>query len=201
LVKLFESPLQLPLNPILRAGTSAQLRGFYGANTFTDSAVPGAMFGPTEFLGIDFSPSRGASAEYVFDATDARHAVETILNTLAAQAEAQLQYLGGIGVRFVKGSSALLAPNAKPLSCFVELEGLFTAELPHIHGAIATALSQAGIAYGGHWGQWPLNTASVARNWWGQEAIDCWRAARADLLPSKNAQTVFESPILASAGL
>jgi hypothetical protein len=201
LIKVFETKLTLPVNPILRAATSAQLRGFYGQNAFTDSALPGAMFGPTDFLGIDFSPSRGASAEYVVDGADARNAVETILNTLAVQADAGLQYLGGIGVRFVKGSSALLAPNAKPLSCFIELEGLYTAELPQIHATIARALSHAGISYGGHWGQWPLNTPSVTRDWWGQEAVDCWKAARADLLPSKTAQTIFASPILASAGL
>ena len=95
----------------------------------------------------------------------------------------------------------MLAPNAKPVSCFIELEGLYTAELPHIHTAIASALTEAGISYGGHWGQWPLNTPRVARDWWGEEAVDCWRAARADLLPTKTARTVFESPILASAGL
>lgn len=201
LIKLFESKVELPLNPILRSVTSAQLRGTYGQGTTTDAAVPGAMFGPTDFLGIDFSPARGGSAEYVFDAENARKGVETILNTLTTQAELGKQYLGGVGVRFVKGSSALLAPNAKPLSCFVELEGLFTNEMPHIHGAIAVALAEAGLTYGGHWGQWPLNTPAVTRAWWGQDAIDAWKAARADLLPSKIAQTVFASPILALAGL
>jgi hypothetical protein len=201
LVKLFESDLQLPIQPILRAVTSAQLRGIYGAGTHADSALPGVMFGPPDFMGIDFSPLRGASAEYVFNAPQARAAVDIILETLAAQAAAQNQYCGGIGVRFVKGSSALLAPNAKPLSCFVELQSLYTDELPAIHTAIASALSRAGIPYCGHWGQWAMNTPAVAKNWWGADAVDAWKAARADLLPSVKARKIFASPILKIAGL
>ena len=201
LVKVFESELTLPINSVLRAVTSTQLRGIYGSGTHSDSALPGAMFGPPDFLGIDFSPARGASAEYVFDATQARVAVEIILDTLTTQVGAQNQYLGGIGVRFVKGSSALLAPNAKPLSCFVELQSLFTDELPAIHAAIASALSAAAIPYGGHWGQWAMNTPAVAENWWGSNAIESWRAARADLLPQAKAREVFASPILEIAGL
>jgi len=202
LVKLFESKeIQLPLHPVLCAVTSSQLRGLYGSSNASDSALPGAMFGPPDFLGIDFSPLRGASAEYVFDATQARVAVETILDTLASQADAQNQYLGGIGVRFVKGSSAWLAPNAKPLSCFVELQSLFTEELPAIHAAIAAALSGAAIPYCGHWGQWAMNTPAVAENWWGAAAVESWKAARADLLPTANARKIFASPILKMAGL
>ena len=201
LVKLFESKMELPLNPILRAVTSTQLRGLYGHDTHNDSALPGAMFGPPDFLGIDFSPLRGESAEYVFDAAQARRAVDTILTTLGAQASLHNQYFGGIGVRFVKGSSALLAPNAKPVSCFVELQSLFTSELPQIHAAIAAALTQAGIPYCGHWGQFAMNTPTVAKNWWGQTAIEAWKAARADLLPSPKARAIFASPMLAFAGL
>jgi hypothetical protein len=201
LATLFEHDIELPTNPILRAITSAQLRSIYGVNTSQDAALPGAMFGPPDFLGIDFDPLRGASAEYVFNATQARAGVETILNTLVAQASAGNQYLGGIGVRFVKGSSALLAPNAKPLSCFVELQSLYTDELPAIHQAVPRALEQAGIPYGGHWGQWFVNTPQAARNYWGEEAIAAWRAARADLLPTAKARKVFASPILKLAGL
>jgi hypothetical protein len=201
LVKVIQSDLKLPINSLLRAVTSAQLRGIYGSGTSSDSALPGAMFGPPDFLGIDFSPLRGASAEYVFDAAQARVAVETILDTLVTQVGAENQYLGGIGVRFVKGSSALLAPNAKPTSCFVELQSLFTDELPAIHAAIASALSGAAIPYCGHWGQWAMNTPTVAKDWWGSDAIDAWKAARADLLPGAKARDVFASPILELAGL
>lgn len=201
LVELFESQLELPINPILRAITSSQLRAIYGGGTTTASALPGVMFGPPDFLGIDFSPLRGASAEYVFNATQARLGVETILNTLVSQVDAQKQFLGGIGVRFVKGSSALLAPNAKATNCFVELQGLFTDELPAVHAAITAALSKAAIPYCGHWGQWALNTPAVAEAWWGAQAISAWKAARADLLTSTKARKIFASPILKAAGL
>jgi FAD/FMN-containing dehydrogenase len=201
LVSLFESHIELPINPILRAVTSSQLKSIYGAQPAKSSALPGAMFGPPDFLGIDFDPLRGASAEYVFNATQARSAVETILDTLAAQVSAGNQYLGGVGVRFVKGSDAWLAPNAKQTNCFVELQSLYTSELPAIHTAIGRALGKAGIPYCGHWGQWAMNTPAVVKSWWGESAAQAWKAARADLLPTAKARKIFASPILAGAGL
>jgi hypothetical protein len=202
LVTFYQQNIELPGNPVLRLVTSSQLRKIYGANANSTSALPGAMFGPPDFLGIDFNPVRGASAEYVFDATQARLGVETILDTLASQlAAAQHQYLGGIGIRFVKGSNGWLAPNAKAMNCFVELQSLHTQELPAIHAAIGAALSQAGVPYGGHWGQWFMNTPQVAERWWGADAVQSWKAARADLLPTAAARDIFASPILTGAGL
>lgn len=201
LVALFERDFELPTNPFLRAITSTQLRSIYGSAPSTARALPGAMFGPPDFLGIDFRPLRGASAEYVFNADQARAGVEIILNTLADQAGRRNQYVGGIGVRFVKGSAAWLAPNAASMNCFVELQGLWTDELDAIHVAIPEALTHAGVPFGGHWGQWPLNTPAVAKTWWGTPAIEAWQAARADLLPSAKARQIFASPILSFAGL
>ena len=201
LVELFEADIQLPIQPILRAVTSTQLRGIYGSTPSTSLALPAAMFGPPDFLGIDFNPLRGASAEYVFDATQARLGVETILNALTEQASAGNQYMGGIGVRFVKGSDAWLAPNAASMNCFVELQSLWTDELDAIHTAVGKALTKAGVPYCGHWGQWFMNTPAVSRAWWGTPAIESWRAARADLLPSAKARNIFARPILAAAGL
>jgi len=200
IIKVFQSHADAWLDPVLRGITSLQLREFYGNQPLADAALPGVMFGPPGFFGLDFDPARGASAEYVFDAEQARDGVEIILNTLDAQLAAHNQYFGGIGVRFVKGSNAWLAPNAKPLNTFVELQGLYTTELPAIHSAIGEALTTAGIAYCGHWGQWELNTPEVARRWWGEHAIESWQAARADLLSSA-ARHVFASPILKVAGL
>lgn len=201
LVSLFDHDVELPGNPMLRAVTSSQLRGIYGATTNTTLALPGAMFGPPDFLGIDFDPVRGASAEYVFDATQARAGVEAILDTLASQAELTNQYFGGIGVRFVKGSDGFLAPNAQALNCFVELQSLYTDELPAIHTAVGKALTKAGIPYCGHWGQWAMNSPAVAKRWWGANAIAAWRGARSDLLPTAKARKIFASPILKVAGL
>jgi hypothetical protein len=200
-VHIYEEDVELPENPLLRAITSAQLRSLYGTAVTSSSALPSVMFGPPDFLGIDFDPVRGASAEYVFDATQARAGVDAILTTLAAQAEAHNQYLGGIGVRFVRGSTAWLAPNARSMNCYVELQSLYTNELPAIHAAIGTALAQAGVSYGGHWGQLEMNTPAVMERWWGQAAIDAWRGARADILRTADAAAVFASPILAAAGL
>ena len=200
IIKVFESHADAWLDPVVRGITSAQLREFYGTQPSNGTALPGVMFGPPERFGLDFDPLRGASAEYVFDAEEARQAVDIILETLESQMDAHRQYFGGIGIRFVKGSTAWLAPNTKPISTFVELQSISTAELPAIHSAIGAALTQAGIAYGGHWGQWELNTPEVTRRWWGDHAIESWKAARTDLL-SVTARQVFASPILEVAGL
>jgi hypothetical protein len=201
LVHLYEHDFELPQNPVLRAVTSAQLRSLYGTSVNGSSALPGAMFGPPDFLGIDFDPLRGASAEYVFDATQARLGIDTILNALAAQADARHQFLGGIGVRFVRGSDAWLAPNNKPLNCFVELQSIFTNELGAIHAAVGQALQQAGVAYGSHWGQWFMNTPAILERWWSPAAVAGWKAARDTLLPTPGAKTIFSSPLLSAAGL
>jgi hypothetical protein len=200
IIRVFESHADAWLDSAVRAITSMQLREFYGTQPVHDAALPGVMFGPPERFGLDFDPLRGASAEYVFNAEQARQAVDIILETLKSQMDANRQYFGGIGIRFVKGSSAWLAPNAKPTSTFVELQSISTTELPAIHAAISAALTQANIPYGGHWGQWELNTPEVARNWWGDHAIESWKAARTDLL-SAAAREVFASPILEVAGL
>lgn len=201
LVQLFEDDLELPKNPLLRAITSAQMRAIYGNKARVTSALPGVMFGPPDFLGIDFHPLFGASAEYVFNATQARAGVEAILAALSEQARLDNQYLGGIGVRFVKGSNAWLAPNAKHYNCFVELQSLHTDELPAIHTAVQRALTKAAIPYCGHWGQWALNTPAVTSSFWSEKAVESWKAARADLLPTVKSRRIFASPILAFAGL
>jgi hypothetical protein len=84
---------------------------------------------------------------------------------------------------------------------FVELQSLYTDELPAIHTAIGAALKKGSIPYGGHWGQWAMNTAAVAKSWWGADAVAAWKGARADLLPTAKARKIFASPILKSAGL
>jgi hypothetical protein len=202
LVHLYQDDIELPGNPLLRVITDAQFKSLYGTSVHSSSALPGAMFGPPSFLGLDFGTLRGASAEYVFDATQARPGIDTILSTLKDQADNHKnQFLGGIGVRFVRGSDAWLAMNNKPMNVFVELQSLYTNELPAIHTAVGQALTQAGIPYGGHWGQWAMNTPGVMQRWWTKAAIDGWTAARNEFLPTPGARTVFASAILANAGL
>lgn len=201
LVHLYQDDVELPGNPVLRAIMSAQFRSLYGTSVHSSSALPGAMFGPPSFLGLDFGTLRGASAEYVFDAVQARTGIDAVLNALSAQASAHNQFIGGIGVRFVRGSDAWLALNNRPMNCFVELQSLYTNELPAIHAAVGQALTRAGVPYGGHWGQWAMNTPEVMQRWWTSAAIAGWTAARNELLPTPGARAIFASPVLAGSGL
>ena len=79
----------------------------------------------------------------------------------------------------------MAGPERQSPNCFVELQSLFTDELPGIHAAIAAALGKAAIPYCGHWGQWPMNTPAVAKAWWGARRDFGVEGARADLLPSR----------------
>jgi hypothetical protein len=200
IVSIFEDDFELPNNPVLRFITSSQLRTIYKSVPTNVEALPGVMFGPPNFLGIDFDPACGASGEYVFNATQARAGVSSILATLDQEAVRKNQYFGALGVRFVRGSEALLAMNNKKLNCFVELQGIFTNELSALHAAVGKGLRTAGIPYAGHWGQYAMNTPAVVASWWGTKAAD-WTLARKALLPTAVARKVFASPILAHAGL
>lgn len=200
LIEAFEGEFEIPTNPGLRRLTTQQLVELYGSWPARIKAVPGVMFGPPSFLGMDFAPTRGASAEYVFSAAQARTGVLAILRGLEEARSSFHQYFGGLGVRFVRGSSALLAPNLHDLNCFVELQGLVTKELGAVHEAVQAALQEDGVTYGGHWGQRPLNSRAVVQSHWGERARK-WCSARDRILDTATARIVFSSPILADAGL
>lgn len=180
----------------LRKRLTQELVDRYGTTRRTRSALPGVIFGPTAL-----PRGRGASVEFVVDAGQAEPAASAILEALNAQRKAGNQFMGAIGIRFVKGSSALLAPNARAMSCFLELPSIRTKEIPGIYAACGKALSTQNIPFGCHWGQHLVDIKRCLTTWWGPNNAQAWRSARATLLPSATAAAVFASPILKTAGL
>jgi hypothetical protein len=180
--------------PVFRKRITDELTSRYGTAETRQKALHGVMFGPTSL-----PPGHGHSIEFALDAKRAEHAVDTVLLQLTKKLNEGEQFLGGIGVRFVKGSSALLAPNLAEKTCFIELPCVRTSETLGIFAACGKALDAAGIPFGCHWGQHNLNTKARLRAYWGNRG-DRWKTARGRLLSSK-AQTLFSSRILASSGL
>jgi hypothetical protein len=180
----------------IRKRLTSELLGRYGDKPRTRRALPGVIFGPS-----GLPRGRGVSVELVVDGGQAEPAASLILQALDAKRRAGKQFMGAIGIRFVKGSSALLAPNARPLSCFLELPGIRTDEVPEIYEACGDALSSRGIAFGCHWGQYLVGIRQRLTTWWGDDRAQLWRDARAELLQDATARRVFASPVLAAAGL
>jgi len=180
----------------LRKRLTQELIARYGDKKRTRRALPGVLFGPTAL-----PRGRGASVEFVVEGSQAEPAASALLRALEAQRKAANQFSGAIGIRFVKGSSALLAPNARPLSCFLELPGVRTQEIAGIYAACGKALTAQGIPFGCHWGQHLVEIKKRLSTWWGDSRAQAWRNARAELLPDAKARAVFASPILKTAGL
>jgi hypothetical protein len=180
----------------IRKRLTSELIGRYGSKKQTRKGLPGVVFGPTAL-----PRGRGASVEFVVDGAQAEAAALAIMLALNAQRKSGNQFMGAIGIRFVKGSSALLAPNARAMSCFLELPGIRTKEIPAIYAACGSALTNQGIAFGCHWGQHLVDIKRSLTTWWGPERTQAWRDARAQLLPDANARLVFASPVLKTAGL
>jgi hypothetical protein len=184
-----------PSNPTFRRHVTKELVERYGRTRMEQKATPGVMFGPT-----GLPESRGDSLEFAFDAQHALTGVDIILDVFKQRLRRGDQFPGGVGIRFVRSSEALLALNIPNPTCCVELPSVRTAELRPIFAACEAALRANGIIFGSHWGQTHLNTPERVEAWWGHRAQQ-WRAARAQLLPDATSRTVFASRILADTGL
>jgi hypothetical protein len=192
LLELLDMPLS---NPTFRRHLTTELVELYGRTRTERKALPGVMFGPTEL-----PKGRGESIEFALDAQQALAGVEVILGVLKDRLDQGEQFPGGVGIRFVRSSGALLALNIPDTTCFVELPGIRTNEIRRIFEACGMALDNAEIGFGCHWGQTHLNTPERVAAWWGPRAQQ-WQAAREQLLADPTARTVFASPILADSGL
>jgi hypothetical protein len=156
---------------------------------------PGTYFGPTSL-----PEGNGRSSEVVVDHANAGPAVRTVISALQAEANAGRQLLGGIGVRFVPATGALLGMNVHPMNTYIEFPSLNSDVTSTIHEAVWSALRSAQIPFTCHWGQeYGMDAASV-RAYFGDH-VDRWKAARTKLLSTPEARAVFTSPLLAQLGL
>lgn len=168
-------------------------------NAFTTGRIqptfPGTAFGPTSL-----PPGAGRSTEVVVDHQHASAALEAILTALRSEGAQGRHLLGAIGVRFVPGSTALLATNQRPMNMYVEIPTIGGPFVSAIHGACWAALRAAKIPFTCHWGQlYGMDAASVAAYY--GDKVTQWKAVRAQLLPTPEAKMTFSTPLLFDVGL
>jgi len=156
---------------------------------------PGTYFGPTSLPEGD-----GRSSEVVVDHANARAAVRTIIDTLRAEGNAGRHLLGGIGVRFVPATEALLGMNLHAMNTYIEFPSLNSADTTAIHNAVWGALRKANIPFTCHWGQeYGMDAQSISAYF--GDRVDRWKIAREKLLPTPQARAVFSNPLIAQLGL
>ena len=157
--------------------------------------LPGMVWGPTSL-----PPGNGTSTEVVVDQESAHHALEILFEILRERAERGEHLLGAVATRFAPKTGALLGMNQSAMSCFIELPSVRNSEVEGIYHAFWDALETANLPFTCHWGQTHgLNEARL-RKYFGPN-VDRWKAARDQLLPSAEAQRVFQSAILGEVGL
>jgi hypothetical protein len=148
---------------------------------------PGQAFGPTTL-----PPGIGLSTEIVVDQQNAVAALRAVLAAMQSERTHGRHLLGAIGVRFVPKTQALLGMNIHSMNCYMELGSLADPGVPQVHKACWAALDRAGIGYTCHWGQQhQLDLAHV--NAYFGERVARWTAARAKILSTPTARTVFSA--------
>jgi hypothetical protein len=156
---------------------------------------PGTYFGPTTL-----PEGNGRSCEVVVDHANARAAVQAVIQAIQSEGSAGRTLLGGIGVRFVPATEALLGMNIHAMNTYIEFPSLNSSYTTTVHQAVWNALRAAKIPFTCHWGQeYGMDPASV-RGYFGSR-VDRWRAARAKILTTPQARAVFSNPLIAQLGL
>ncbi len=124
-----------------------------------------------------------------------------MIATLQSEGNAGRHLLGGIGVRFVPGTTALLGANIHPMNTYIEFPSLNDSNTSAIHAAVWNALGAANIPFTCHWGQENAMTPASIAAYFGADRIQRWKAARNVILATPAAKAVFTNPLLTRLGL
>jgi hypothetical protein len=158
-------------------------------------ALPGMVWGPTSL-----PPGNGTSTEVVVHQRSAHRALDILFEILRERAARGEHLLGAVATRFVPKTRALLGMNQNDMNCFIELPSIRNSEVEGIYRAFWDALEKDELPFTCHWGQTHgLNPTRLAA-YFGAN-VGLWKAARDQLLPSADAQRVFQSAILGEVGL
>ncbi|KAK3685182.1 FAD-dependent oxidoreductase [Podospora appendiculata] len=139
-------------------------------------------------LGVE-NRMKALALELHFDARDTVATIDAILAALADFAKDHLWYLPGpIGVRFIRSSDALIAPESGRLTCTAELDMLFgTKSAGQLLDAVKKRICDQSELTGDrsvriHWGLDPLDgtTTGDVRKWYGSR-LDRWQEVHAAL--------------------
>ncbi|HSI69379.1 MAG TPA: hypothetical protein VK941_04040, partial [Gillisia sp.] len=108
---------------------------------------------------------------------------------------------GGLALRYVKGTKAMLGFTKFPITCVLEMDGVDGDSARNFFTAVWAKLEELNIPYTLHWGKinFILNKKRVV-NMYGKEAVDTWITSR-NMLLSAPALEIFDSEFITNCGL
>jgi hypothetical protein len=124
----------------------------------------------------------------------------TAVNELLLKENTASGPFGGVfAYRFVKQSKALLGFTRFPITCVVELDGVFSQKTLAFYNAVWKSLEAAGIPFTFHWGKINNMNADRVKKMYGQTR-DQWISARHRLLSPEYLE-LFSNKLLEDWGL
>jgi hypothetical protein len=150
----------------------------------------GETFINTKFRG------KVASAAIGLDCSNASRVVEEIIAV-----NKQTPFPGGLALRFVKGTQALLGFTRFPKTCILELDGVDSNVSREFFEKVWDRLEELHIPYTLHWGKinFILNPERI-RTMYGDAAVNKWIASRNFLLDVAS-RKVFTNKFMEQCGL
>ena len=150
----------------------------------------GETFNNTKFRG------KAGSAAIGIDSKDTSRVLEIV-----AKVNKQMAFPGGLALRYVKGTSALLGFTRFEKTCILELDGVDSGLSRKFYQAVWDKLDQENIPYTLHWGKFNFNlTPEKIREMYGDAKVDKWIECRHSLLDEQT-RKVFCNKIMGKWGL
>lgn len=150
----------------------------------------GETFSNTKFRGKAISAAIGIAAENASRVVDEVIAINR-----------QTPFPGGLALRFVKGTAALLGFTKFEKTCILELDGVDSDAARSFYQKLWDRLEEKQIPYTLHWGKMNFNlTPQRIRRMYGDEAVDKWIGCRHALLGEAE-RKVFTNAFLKRCGL
>lgn len=150
----------------------------------------GETFINTKFRG------KVASAAIAIDVSNASKVVEEIIAI-----NKTTPFAGGLSLRFVKGTKALLGFTRFEKTCVLEMDGVDSKVSRDFYQTVWNRLEALNIPYCLHWGKINFNlNAQRVRNMYGNENVDKWIASRNQLLDAAS-RKVFTNKFSQTCGL
>ena len=113
----------------------------------------------------------------------------------------QMPFPGGMALRFVKGTKALLGFTRFEKTCILELDGVDAKLSREFFEKVWETMEQENIPYTLHWGKYNINlTPQRVRDMYGNSAVDTWIASRHQLMDAAT-RNVFNNAYMQRAGL
>ncbi len=186
IIDMLPSPLQVALVPQLVNTLFPQA---FKKAMDTEGTI-GETFTNPKFRGKAISCAIG------MDTSNIDRVVNIIMDT-----NQQSPFPGGMALRFVKGTRAILGFTRFPKTCILELDGVDANVSRKFFETVWEKMELENIPYTLHWGKYNQNlTPSRVRAMYGDGAVDTWLASRHQLLDAATRE-VFNNKFMERSGL